>query len=101
MISNNNKLNKVILECRETGIELPESMLSIIANLLSSSRLPWTVFPTFGKSIQIEYDTEDNYIEFEIFDDKVIELKMTGNRAANEREVTVDEMHYIVWELEK
>ena len=101
MISNNDKLNKVIQECKETGIELPESMLSIIANLLSSSRLSWAVFPTFMKSIQIEYDTEDSYIEFEIFDDRVIMLKMTGDQVDDEREVTLDEMHYIVWGLEK
>lgn len=101
MISNNDKLNKVIQECKETGIELPESVLSIIANLLSSSRLSWAVFSTFRKSIQIEYDTEDSYIEFEIFDDKVIMLKMTGDQVDDEREVTLDEMHYIVWGLEK
>ena len=97
MISNNDKLNTVIQECNETGIELPESMLSIIANLLSSSRLSWAVFPTFRKSIQIEHETEDSYIEFEIFDDKVIMLRMTGDKIDDEREVTLDEMHYIVW----
>lgn len=101
MISNNDKLNKVIQECRETGIELPESMLSIIANLLSSSRLSWAVFPTFRKSIQIEHETEGNYIEFEIFDDKVIMLKMTGDQVDDEREITSDEMYEIVWRLEK
>lgn len=101
MSSNNDKLNKVIQECKETGIELPKSVLSIIANLLSSSRLSWTVFPTFRKSIQIEYETEDSYIEFEIFDDKVIMLKMTDDQVDNEREVTLDEMYYIVWGLEK
>lgn len=106
MISNNNKLNKVIRECRETGIELPESMLSITANLLSSSRLQWTVFPTFRKSIQIEYETEDSYTEFEIFDDKIIMLRMTDDRidpdqSQEEREVTTDEMYEIVWRLEK
>ncbi len=101
MISNNDKLNKVIQECKETGIELPESMLSIIANLLSSSRLSWIVFPTFRKSIQVEHETEDNYIEFEIFDDKVIMLRMTDDHVDEEREITSDEMYYIVWRLEK
>ena len=101
MISNNDKLNKVIQECGETGVELPESMLSVTANLLCSSRLSWSVFPTFIKSIQIEYDTEDSYTEFEIFDDKIIMLRMTGDHVDDEREVTLDEMHYIVWGLEK
>ena len=106
MISNNDKLNKVIHECRETGVELPESMLSITANLLSSSRLSWKVFPTFRKSIQIEHETEDRYIEFEIFDDKIIMLIMTDDRidpdqSQEEREVTTDEMYEIVWRLEK
>lgn len=102
MISNNDKLNKVIQKCKETEIELPESMLSLIANLLSSSRLSWTVFPTFRKSIQIEHETEDNYIEFEIFDDdKVIMLRMTDDHVDEEREITSEEMYYIVWRLEK
>lgn len=106
MISNNDKLNKVIHECRETGVELPESMLSIIANLLSSSRLSWAVFPTFRKSIQIEYETEDSYTEFEIFDDKIIMLRITGDlidpdQSQEEREVTADEMYEIVLGLEK
>ena len=101
MTGNNQKLNKVIHECKETGVELPESMLSIAANLLSSSRLSWAVFPTFRKSIQIEYETEDSYIEFEIFDDKIIMLRMTGDHVDEEREVTVDEMYETVWGLEK
>lgn len=106
MISDNDKLNKVIQECRETGVELPESMLSVISNLLCSSRLSCSVFPTFRKSIQIEYETKDSYTEFEIFDDKVIMLRMTDDRidpdqSKEEREVTLDEMHYIVWGLEK
>lgn len=106
MISNNDRLNKVIHECRETGVELPESMLSLTANLLYSSRLSWEVFPTLRKSIQIEHETEDSYIEFEIFDDKIIMLIMTDDRidpdqSQEEREVTVDEMYEIVWRLEK
>ncbi len=106
MISDNDKLNKVIQECKETGVELPESMLSHISNLLCSSRLSWAVFPTFRKSIQIEYETEESYTEFEIFDDKIIMLRMTDDRidpdqSKEEREVTADEMHEIVWRLEK
>ena len=100
MTGNNQKLNDVIQECKETGVELPESVLSITANLLSSSRLSWAVFPTFRKSIQIEYETEDSYTEFEIFDDKIIMLRMTGDRIDEEREVTDDEMYEIVWGCE-
>lgn len=106
MTNNNQKLNNVIQQCRETGVELPESTLSITANLLSSSRLSWAVFPTFRKSIQIEHETEDSYIEFEIFDDKIIMLRMTDDRidpdqSQDEREVTVDEMYEIVRRLER
>ena len=57
--------------------------------------------PTFRKSIQIEYETEDSYTEFEIFDDKIIMLRMTADHVDEEREVTVDEMYEIVWGLEK
>lgn len=101
MINNNQKLNNIIQQCKETGIELPESMLSITENLLSSSRISWAVFPTFRKSIQIEHETEDSYIEFEIFDDRIIMLRMTDDRIDEEREVTIDEMHEIIWRIEK
>lgn len=106
MTNNNQKLNNVIQQCRETGVKLPESMLSLVANLLSSTPLSFEVFPTFRQSIQVEYEKEDNYIEFEIFDDKIIMLRMTDDRidpdqSLEEREVTADEMHEIVWRLEK
>lgn len=106
MTTNNQKLNDVIQQCKETGVKLPESMLSIVANLLSSTSLSFMVFPTLRQSIQIEHETEDSYIEFEIFDDKIIMLRMTDDRidpdqSQDEREVTIDEMHEIVWGLEK
>ena len=106
MTTNNQRLNNVIQQCRETGVKLPESMLGIVANLLSITSLSFAVFPTLRQSIQIEHETEDNYIEFEIFDDKIIMLRMTDDRidpdqSQEEREVTVDEMHEIVWRLEK
>ena len=101
MTTNNQKLNSVIQQCRETGVKLPESVLGIVGNLLSSTSLPFAVFPTMRQSIQIEHETEDNYIEFEIFDDKIIMLRMTDDRIDEEREVTADEMYEIVWRLEK
>ncbi len=106
MTTNNQRLSNVIQQCRETGVKLPESMLRIVGNLLSSTPLPFAVFPTMRQSIQIEYETEDNYIEFEIFDDKIIMLRMTDDRidpdqSQEEREVTVDEMYKVVWRLEK
>ena len=106
MTTNNQKLNDVIQQCKETGVKLPESMLSIVANLLSSTSLSFMVFPTLRQSIQIEHETEDSYIEFEIFDDKIIMLRMTDDRidpdqSQDEREVTTDEMYEIVWRLEK
>ena len=61
MTTNNQKLNNVIQQCRETGVKLPESMLSIVANLLSSTSLSFMVFPTLRQSIQIEHETEDSY----------------------------------------
>lgn len=106
MTNNNQKLNDVIQQCRETEVKLPESMFVIVANLLSSTPLSFAVFPTLRQSIQIEHETEDDYIKFEIFDDKIIMLRMTDDRidpdqSQEEREVTVDEMHEIVWRLEK
>lgn len=106
MTTNNQKLNDVIQQCKETGVKLPESMLSIVANLLSSTSLSFMVFPTLRQSIQIEHETEDSYIEFEIFDDKIIMLRMTDdcidpNQSQKEREVTIDEMYEIVRGLEK
>lgn len=106
MTNNNQKLNNVIQQCRETGVKLPESMLPLVANLLSSTSLSFAVFPTLRQSIQIEHETEDNYIEFEIFDDKIIMLRMTDDRidpdqSLEEREVTVDEMYKVVRRLEK
>lgn len=106
MTSNNQKLNDVIQQCRETGVKLPESMLKLVANLLSSTPLSFSIFPTLRQSIQIEHETEDSYIEFEIFDDKIIMLRMTDDRidpdqSQEEREVTVDEMYKVVWRLEK
>lgn len=81
-------------------------MLALVANLLSSTPLSFMVFPTLRQSIQIEHETEDSYIEFEIFDDKIIMLRMTDDRidpdqSQDEREVTTDEMYEIVWGLEK
>ena len=101
MTNNNQKLNNVIQQCKETGVKLPESMLAIVSNLLSSTPLPFMVFPTLRESIQIEHETEGNYIEFEIFDNNIIMLRMTDDTIDEEREVTVDEMYYIVWGLEK
>lgn len=101
MTTNNQKLNNVIQQCRETGIKLPESMLALVANLLSSTPLSFAVFPTLRQSIQIEHETEDSYIEFEIFDDKIIMLRMTDDRIDEEREVTDEDMYYIVWGLKK
>ena len=101
MTNNNQKLNNVIQQCRETGVKLPESMLALVANLLSITSLSFAVFPTLRQSIQIEHETEDSYIEFEIFDDKIIMLRMTDDHADEEREVTVNEMYRIVWRLEK
>lgn len=106
MTTNNQKLNNVIQQCRETGVKLPESMLALVANLLSSTSLSFRVFPTLRQSIQIEYETEDSYIEFEIFDDKIIMLRMTDDRidpdqSQEEREVTADEMYEIVRRLER
>ena len=101
MTKNNQKLNKVIQECRETGIKLPESMLTLVANLLSITSLQFSVFPTLRQSIQIEHENEDNYIEFEIFDDKIIMLRMTEDHIDEEKEVTVNEMYKVVWGLEK
>lgn len=101
MTTNNQKLNNVIQQCRETGVKLPESMLALVANLLSITSLSFAVFPTLRQSIQIEHETEDSYIEFEIFDDKIIMLRMTDDHADEEREVTVNEMYRIVWRLEK
>lgn len=101
MTANNQKLNNVIQQCRETGVKLPESMLALVANLLSITSLSFAVFPTLRQSIQIEHETEDSYIEFEIFDDKIIMLIMTDDHADEEREVTVNEMYRIVWRLEK
>ena len=101
MTNNNQKLNNVIQQCRETGVKLPESVLALVANLLSSTPLSFAVFPTLRQSIQIEHETEDSYIEFEIFDDKIIMLRMTEDRIDEEREVTADEMYEIVWGLEK
>lgn len=101
MTTNNQKLNNVIQQCRETGVKLPESMLALVSNLLSSTPLSFVVFPTLRQSIQIEQETEDSYIEFEIFDDKIIMLRMTGDCIDEEREVTVDDMYEIVWRLEK
>lgn len=105
MTNNNQKLNNVIQQCRETGVKLPESMLALVANLLSSTQLSFMVFPTLRQSIQIEHETEDSYIEFEIFDDKIIMLRMTDdridpNQSLDEREVTTDEMYEIVWGCE-
>lgn len=106
MTTNNQKLNNVIQQCGETGVKLPESMLALVANLLSITSLSFAVFPTLRQSIQIEYETEDSYIEFEIFDDKIIMLRMTDDRidpdqSLDEREVTTDEMYEIVRRLEK
>ena len=106
MTNNNQKLNNVIQQCRETGVKLPESMLALVANLLSTTLLLFAVFPTLRQSIQIEHETEDSYIEFEIFDDKIIMLRMTDdridpNQSLDEREVTTDEMYEIVRRLEK
>lgn len=101
MTNNNQKLNNVIQQCRETGVKLPESMLAIVSNLLSSTPLSFMVFPTLRQSIQIEHETEDSYIEFEIFDnDKVIMLRMTDDHVDEEREITSEEMYYIVFGLE-
>lgn len=55
MTNNNQKLNNVIQQCRETGVKLPESMLAVVANLLSSTPLSFAVFPTLRQSIQIEH----------------------------------------------
>ena len=101
MTNNNQKLNNVIQQCRETGVKLPESMLALVANLLSITSLSFAVFPTLRQSIQIEHETEDSYIEFEIFNDKIIMLRMTDDHADEERKVTVNEMYRIVWRLEK
>ena len=101
MTTNNQKLNNVIQQCRETGVKLPESMLALVANLLSSTSLSFAIFPTLRQSIQIEHETEDSYIEFEIFDDKIIMLRMTDDRIDEEREVTDEDMYYIIWGLKK
>lgn len=106
MTTNNQKLNNIIQQCRETGVKLPESMLALVANLLSSTPLSFVIIPTLRQSIQIEHETEGSYTEFEIFDDKIIMLRMTDDRidpdqSQEEREVTADEMYEIVWRLEK
>lgn len=52
-------------------------MISIVKNILENIVEQPEIFPTANNSIQMEYELIDNsYLEFEIFEDKIICLEV-------------------------
>ena len=55
-------------------------MISIVKNILENIVEQPEIFPTANNSIQMEYELIDNsYLEFEIFEDKIICLEVPND----------------------
>ena len=59
---------KLNLECLVEE-DVIEHALTIYKHLLD--KLPFLIFPTLRGSVQLEYEVGLNYIEFEIYEDKI------------------------------
>jgi hypothetical protein len=57
------------------------------------------IFPTAAESIQIEYKTKGRYLEFEIFEDVIIMLKISADGTEIEKEVAQNSIKTIVQEF--
>lgn len=57
--------------------KFPPELISIVKNILENIAEQPEIFPTANNSIQMEYELIDNsYLEFEIFEDKIICLEV-------------------------
>jgi hypothetical protein len=66
---------------------LIEKVFNIISNFTNQPQ----IFPTARNSVQIEFESGDNYLEFEIFDEKIVALIQLGG-IDKEKEVSEKEV---------
>ena len=65
---------------------IPRFVISEAMRMIGSlNEQPDAVFPTGRKSVQFEYHLPNNYLEFEIFDEKVIAMQVAGTDYDNAR----------------
>lgn len=78
--------------------ELADKVRKILPYLC---RLPYNITPTLADSIQIEYINEiDEYLEFDIFRDKIVYFYCDKNRNMETDEISsVDEMNVFIDEM--
>ncbi|MCH7413208.1 hypothetical protein MM213_06925 [Belliella sp. R4-6] len=70
----------------ENTFKFSEDLIQKVYNILSILTFQPEIFPTGRNSIQLEFEREDNYLEFEIFEDKIIAL-IQFNEIDEEKEV--------------
>jgi hypothetical protein len=93
MVSNIQKLSTISkLSPNWNGYDAPAFSLSLIDKIKSflfRLSIQPSIFPTGRNSIQLEYEKENgDYLEFEVFPEKVIMLKIIGS---DEVETEIDE----------
>lgn len=72
-----------------------DDLINMCKTILVFLKVEPDIFPTARNSIQFEYEKENGeYLEFEIFIDRILVLKMDENENADEYTIEVDE-HYI------
>jgi hypothetical protein len=73
---------------REMGLPFSNEHIEKVKDIIIKLPTQPKIFPTGRGSIQLEYEEEDLYLEFEIYEDKTSILLMEGNDAVFEKIVT-------------
>ena len=73
-----------------------DKLIDRVYNLLNTLPFSPKLFPTANDSIQLEYYSGDDYLEFEVFVDKIVMSKKLGNEFSEEKRVSASKMPSII-----
>lgn len=71
---------------------IPNSIIEIVQGLLCVLPIQPEIFPTARPSIQLEYDTADRHIEFEITEEKRVLMFFCAGDVSIEKEISLSEL---------
>jgi len=95
MITLENNLNKLSSFAEleegwdsEMGLPFSAEHIEKVKTIIKELPTQPQIFPTGRGSIQLEYETDNQYLEFEIYEDKTAVLLMEGDRSVFEKIIT-------------
>lgn len=72
-----------------------DNLIDKVKDIINKLKLQPQIFPTGRNSIQLEFENENNYLEFEIFEDRTIMYYENGN-ISEEINVEIEKINELI-----